>query len=121
MNKARQIVTWDADTNCYKVSWISKKELIVNHGQRRADKMWRDQCFKGTYKIFPEFAHPVIKGQTLVSWMEISWSWHDARAYWRQFPQANMEPMKADESSHKHIRRTLKNLIFIPECAPTEM
>ena len=93
----------------------------MNHGQQRADKMWRDQCFKGTCKIFPEFAHPVTEGQALVSWMKIGWSWKDVRAYWRQFPKAHMAPMKADESSRKRIRRTLKELVVIPECAPTEM
>ena len=120
MNNARQIVTWDTDTNYYKVSWITKKELVVHHGQRQADKMWRDDCFNGTCKICPEFAEPVTEGQALVSWMKMGWSWKDSRAYWRQFPQAHMPPKKADESSRKRMRRTLKKLIVLPECAPTE-
>ena len=112
VNNARQIVTWDAATNCYKVSWISKKELVEQHRQKRADKMWKNQCFNGTCRTIPEFARPVTEGQALVSWMEMGCTWRDARAYWRQFPLANIEPMKADKESRKRIRRTLKRIVI---------
>ena len=107
---ARQLVAWNTATNCYEASWITKKELVEHHGQRQADKMWRDECFKGTCKIFPEFAHPVTEGQALVSWMKMGWSWEDARAYWQQAPQAHMAPIVADESSRERIRRRLQEL-----------
>ena len=115
MNGARQFVAWNTDTNCYEVSWITKKELVDHYGQQKADKKWKDNCFDGTCKICPESAEPITEGQALVSWMKRGWSWKDSRAYWRQLTKAQMPPKKADDDSRKRMRRTLKKLIVIPE------
>ena len=111
LNNARQIVRWNTNENCYEVSWITKKELVVQHGERKADKMWNHECFKGTCKRFPEFQEPVTEGQALASWMNMGYSWESARAWWQQGPLAHMPPLVADESSRACLRQKLQELL----------
>ena len=112
---ARQLVAWNTATNCYEVSWITKKELVAQHGQQKADTKWRENCFDGTCKICPESAEPITQGDALVSWMKRGWSWKASRAYWRRLTRAHVDPKKADDNSRKRMRRTLEKLIVIPE------
>ena len=112
---ARQFVAWNTGTNCYEVFWITKKELVAQHGQQKADTKWKNVCFDGTYKICPGSREPITEGEALVSWMKRGWSWKASRAYWRRLTHARVDPKKPDDSSRKRMRRTLEKLIVIPE------
>ena len=111
LNNARQIVRWNANENCHEVSWITKKELLAEHGEQKANKMWENRCFKGTYKKLSGFQHPVTEGQALASWMNMGWSWESARAWWQQGPLAHMPPLEVDESSRDRIQGKLQKLL----------
>ena len=112
VQKSRQVVQWNMYVQLYGVSWITKKELLAQYGEWKAEKMWREECFKGTRKIFTEFEQPVTEADAVASWMNMGWSWDDARTKWRDASQVELPPNVVDDNSRACIRRKLQETIL---------
>ncbi len=80
---ARQLVKWNDDDRAYQVEWVTRKELVVDQGEREAEELWDSSCFKGVYKSFHNFTEPVSQAQAMARWMNQGWSWAASAAGWK--------------------------------------
>ena len=59
-----------------------------------------------------EIEQPATQGHALACWMNMGWSWNDARTKWRDASQVELPPVVVDDSSRARIRRRLQEAIL---------
>ncbi len=111
LQKARQIVKWNVEVDCWREEWVTKKQLVADFGEEKAEKMWLMWCFTGERKFISAFQEPVSHAQALAIWLNIGLSWEDSLVRWQQHPESSLSEQLVDDISRKRIRETLHYLI----------
>ena len=114
--KARQLLVRDEeDQEKYIVAWVTKRELVEDHGQEEAEKTWKTILCSTEKKVLAEFGNPTTQAYAFASWRNKGIPLANCYERWRSIPKSSLPAERIDEASRVRVRAKLQKILKLDE------